>query len=131
MPVIAIAGGSGNLGRAIAEAIVAEGKYQVLILARSVSPRAGLTACRKLTPPPLQVDEEKQKAIGATFVPADYANVDALVKILEDNKVDTVISTINAMGQVNAEMNLIQAADKSTITKRFLPSIWGIRYTDE
>lgn len=37
MTVIAIAGGTGKLGRAIAEAIVADGKYQVLILARQVS----------------------------------------------------------------------------------------------
>lgn len=36
MPIIAVAGGSGHLGRAIAEALVAEGKYQLLILARSV-----------------------------------------------------------------------------------------------
>ncbi|KAJ9106062.1 hypothetical protein QFC20_004124 [Naganishia adeliensis] len=112
MTVIAIAGGSGKLGRAVAEAIVAKGKYQVLILARSV-------------------DEEKQKEVGATFVVADYTTVDSLFRVLEDNKIDTVISILHGMGTVDSELNLIQAADKSAVTKRYIPNIWGARVTEE
>lgn len=132
MSVIAIAGGSGNLGRAIAEAIVAEGKSKVIVLARQVRTTASpsftesaslIHAC--------QVDEEKQKAIGATFVPVDYASVDSLVKALDQHNVNTVISTMNAIGQVEPELNLIRAADEATSTKRFIPSIWGVPYTAE
>lgn len=34
--LIAVAGGTGNLGRTIVEAIVADGKFEVVILARKV-----------------------------------------------------------------------------------------------
>ncbi|KAJ9105024.1 hypothetical protein QFC19_003655 [Naganishia cerealis] len=94
MSVIAIAGGSGQLGRAIVEAIVNDGKYKVVVLGR-------------------EVDEEKQKAI------------------LEEHKVHTVISTINAMGQVEPELNLIKAANTSSVTKRYIPSMWGVPHTAE
>jgi NAD(P)-dependent dehydrogenase (short-subunit alcohol dehydrogenase family) len=128
--VIAIAGGSGHLGRAITEALVAAGKYQVLILARAVSIDSGPCRLAILTSLP-QVDEEKAKAIGAPFIAVDYTNADSLVKVLEKNKVDTVISTITSMGDVSAEMSLIHAADRSTATKRYIPSIWGIKMTEE
>jgi uncharacterized protein YbjT (DUF2867 family) len=36
MPVIAIAGGTGKLGRALVEAILAKGGSEVIILARNV-----------------------------------------------------------------------------------------------
>jgi hypothetical protein len=35
------------------------------------------------------------------------------------------------MGTVDSELNLIQAADKSTVTKRYIPNIWGARMTEE
>jgi hypothetical protein len=77
------------------------------------------------------VDEEKQKAIGATFISVDYTDVDSLTKVLEENKVETVVSTISGMGDVQPELNLIKASDKSTLTKRYIPSIWGTPLTDE
>jgi nucleoside-diphosphate-sugar epimerase len=39
MSVIAVAGGTGNLGRAIVDALNATGKITVLVLARQVSRR--------------------------------------------------------------------------------------------
>lgn len=36
MSIIAVAGGTGKLGRAIVEALVAEGKHKALILSREV-----------------------------------------------------------------------------------------------
>lgn len=38
MAVIAVAGGTGNVGRTLVEAIVATGKHEVKILARKVGP---------------------------------------------------------------------------------------------
>jgi len=35
--IVAIAGGTGNLGRAIVERVVASGKFKVFVLAREVS----------------------------------------------------------------------------------------------
>ncbi|RSL57706.1 hypothetical protein CEP53_006377 [Fusarium sp. AF-6] len=105
--LVAVAGGTGNLGRTIVEAIIADGKYQVVILAR----------------------EEKQ--IGAKILPVNYADVDGLTKVLEDNNIETIISTLNTMGVAEPELNLIAAADRAKSTKRFVPSIWGAKYTQE
>lgn len=35
--IVAVAGGTGSLGRAIVEALVSNGKFEVLVLAREVS----------------------------------------------------------------------------------------------
>jgi hypothetical protein len=61
----------------------------------------------------------------------DYNDVAALVKILEENQIHTVISTLNTGGDDTAEFNLVEASDKSSVTKRFIPSTWGIEYTEE
>jgi hypothetical protein len=57
-------------------------------------------------------------------VAADYTNVDSLVKLLEENSVSAVLSVMHTMDPT-PEMNLIQAADRSEVTKRFVPNIWS------
>ncbi|RMJ20300.1 hypothetical protein CDV36_000112 [Fusarium kuroshium] len=110
--LVAVAGGTGNLGRTIVEAIIDSGKYQVVILAR-------------------EANAEKEKQIGAKILPVNYADVDSLTKVLEDNNIETVISTLNTMGVAEPELNLIAAADRAKSTKRFVPSIWGVKYTQD
>jgi hypothetical protein len=61
----------------------------------------------------------------------DYASVDSIVEVLEEHKIDTLISTLSSMSGQDPEMALIQAADKSKSTKRYIPSTWGMRYTAE
>ncbi|KAL6364516.1 hypothetical protein LRP88_01918 [Fusarium phalaenopsidis] len=109
--LVAVAGGTGNLGRTIVEAIIADGKFQVVILAR-------------------EANAEKEKQIGAKILPVNYADVDGLTKVLEDNNIETVISTLNTMGVAEPELNLITAADRAKSTKRFVPSIWGAKISD-
>ncbi|KAL5610874.1 hypothetical protein FOBRF1_006991 [Fusarium oxysporum] len=109
--LIAVAGGTGNLGRTIVEAIVADGKFEVVILGR-------------------KHDEKKEKEIGARIIPVDYTSIDALTKVLEDNRIQTVISALNTMGVAEPELNLIAAADRASATKRYIPSIWGAEYTE-
>ncbi|KAF5603984.1 transcriptional activator Mut3p [Fusarium pseudocircinatum] len=108
MAIIAVAGGAGKLGRAIVEAIVEQGQHTVVILAR-----------------------EAKDVQGAKVLSVDYTNPDELAATLEANGIETVISTINSMDDVSAELSLIKAADKSTSTKRFIPSIWGVKYTED
>ncbi|KAF5535525.1 transcriptional activator Mut3p [Fusarium mexicanum] len=108
MAIIAVAGGAGKVGRAIVEAIVEKGQHTVLVLAREV-----------------------KDVQGAQVIAVDYTDVDKLAATLETNSIDTVISTINALDDVSAELNLIKAAEKSAPTKRFIPSIWGIKYTQD
>ncbi|KAI1029507.1 hypothetical protein LB504_010666 [Fusarium proliferatum] len=108
MAIIAVAGGAGKLGRAIVEAIVEQGQHTVVVLAR-----------------------EDKDAPGAKVIAVDYTNADELAAKLEVNNIETVISTINAMDDVSAELSLIKAAEKSASTKRYIPSIWGIKYSEE
>lgn len=66
------------------------------------------------------------------FVAVDYSNVDALVLVLEEHNVDTVISTVNNItGENQSELNLIEAAERSKTTNRFIPSYFGIPYLPE
>ncbi|KAI8179641.1 Oxidoreductase BOA1 [Colletotrichum sp. SAR 10_86] len=110
---VAIAGGTGGLGRALVEAIQARGRYQVIVLTRKVS---GSPAGPN----------------GIRFVAVDYANVDSLVSVLQENSVEIVISAVNNItGENDAELNLIRAAERSSTTKRFIPSYFGVPYLPE
>ncbi|KAF5232129.1 hypothetical protein FANTH_13126 [Fusarium anthophilum] len=110
--VVAVASGSGNLGRTIVEAILADGKFTPIILAR-------------------KVDTAKAKLIGAPILAVDYTNVESLTKSLEEANVVVVNSVFNTMTGIEPELNLIAASDASKPTKRFIPSIWGIKYPPE
>lgn len=53
----------------------------------------------------------------------DYDNVEATAKTLEAHQVDTIISTLNVEGpSEKSQFNLIAAAEKSQVTRRFIPS---------
>ncbi|KAK3376473.1 hypothetical protein B0T24DRAFT_718815 [Lasiosphaeria ovina] len=109
MAIVAVAGGTGNIGRAIVEALVATGKHEVKILARKPNP-------------------EVEAQVGVPVIAVDYDDVPGLTKILEDNKIDTVISTITMIpmdGSSPKEIQLIQAADASKTTKRLISSDWA------
>ncbi|PSN73450.1 NAD(P)-binding protein [Corynespora cassiicola Philippines] len=111
--VVAIAGGSSGLGRAIAEAIKADGRHEPVILSRNAN-------------------ENLEKELGVRFLAADYSSIDNLVSLLQENNINTVIATLNTWGDLGPESNLIHAADKSTVTKRFIPNNWSaIEYKPE
>ncbi|KAF2676089.1 NAD(P)-binding protein [Lentithecium fluviatile CBS 122367] len=105
-PVIAVAGGSHGLGRAIVDGLKADGRYEVVILGRKANP-------------------ELEKETGARVLAADYTNTDALVKLLEENKIDTVITTLNAGMDITPETNLVHAAARSSVTRRYIPNVWS------
>ncbi|KAF1974624.1 NAD(P)-binding protein [Bimuria novae-zelandiae CBS 107.79] len=89
--IVAVAGGTGMLGRAILDQIVASRKYQVFVLGREAS-------------------DAKSKELGAKIIAIDYSNVSP---------------------GADPEMALIKAADKSSATKRYIPSLWRIKHTPE
>ncbi|KAK4446799.1 isoflavone reductase [Podospora aff. communis PSN243] len=115
MAIVAVPGGTGNVGRSIVEALLASGKHQVKVLSRKPNPIL-------------------EAEIGAPILAVDYSNVDAITKVLEDNNIDTVISGI-AMHSIDGsrphELEMIRAADKSKTTKRMISSDWGTPVKEE
>ncbi|CZR33114.1 uncharacterized protein FPRO_01863 [Fusarium proliferatum ET1] len=105
MGKIAVAGGSSGLGRTMVDALEAAKTHDYIVLSR--------------------------KATGPETRAVDYSDIGALTSLLQSEQVDTVISMLpidnDESGQ--AQMNLIEAAEKSTYTKRFLPSEFGMVYT--
>ncbi|KAJ8111668.1 hypothetical protein OPT61_g5792 [Boeremia exigua] len=105
MVVVAVFGGTGNVGKTIVEALQADGTHQVIAFGRKV-PTGDLSV--------------------PTFA-VDYNDVDQMSNSLLEHKVHTVISTIAMYDPVAAqsERNLISAAAKSPAVKRFVQSNWG------
>jgi hypothetical protein len=64
---------------------------------------------------------------------ADYSDVGSLTNLLERNRIDTVVSAMPLTDDdtSNSQLNLIEAADQSSSTKRFIPSEYGILYNEE
>ena len=100
MKKIVIAGGTGPVGRTIVDAIVATGKYNVIIFSR-----------RQLTYYPTNV------------VTVDYNNHQQLVEALQN--VHTVISCIADINQscCDSQLALLKASIEAGV-KRFAPSEW-------
>ncbi|KAF2874389.1 hypothetical protein BDV95DRAFT_331579 [Massariosphaeria phaeospora] len=105
-PVVAVAGGTDGLGRGIVEALKAGGQYEIVVLSRKTNP-------------------ELEKKLGVRVLAADYSSPDALVELLEKNKIWAILSTISSAIDTLPETNLIQAADRSKVTRRFIPNIWS------
>ncbi|KAM0420400.1 hypothetical protein ACHAPT_011820 [Fusarium lateritium] len=114
MGIIAVAGGTGGIGRALVEAVVARGKHEVKILSR-------------------KANDTLANEIGSPILVVDYSNIDNLKTVFEDHNIDTVISALSTMpeGGVPPEVNLVRAAQASKATKRFIPSNWGVPLTGE
>lgn len=66
-------------------------------------------------------------------VQVDYDDIPAMTRMLEELKVDTIISAIGLVSDEisQSQLNLIEAADKSSATKRFIPSEFSFIQTPE
>jgi hypothetical protein len=71
--------------------------------------------------------------LGLPSFVVNYNDITSLIKFLEEHKVGTIISAfgINATSLSRSQANLIKAADASSVTKRFIPSSFAIRYPRE
>ncbi|SPO01759.1 uncharacterized protein DNG_04432 [Cephalotrichum gorgonifer] len=112
MSTVAVAGGTGKLGRAVVNAINAAGKFEVLVLSR-------------------QVDNEKSTKTGTRVIAVDYTSSEAIASILEQYQIETLISTLGSFVPAQHEHNLIKGADKSSVTRRYIPNVWGAKHTEE
>ncbi|KAB8236597.1 NmrA-like family protein [Aspergillus alliaceus] len=110
MAAVAVAGGTNGLGLTIVEALATHGGHDVVVLSR----KGGA---------------ELEKKLPARLIVVDYDNIEGLKDTLESNNIGTVICTINANGSSLPERNLVSAAEKSSATSRFIPSIFaGLEY---
>ncbi|GJC91449.1 nmrA-like family protein [Colletotrichum higginsianum] len=113
MGVVAVAGGTGGFGKTVVEQLALSGKHDIVVFSRTAP--------------------AEQAKDGPKFISADYTNLDSLIKILESQNIDTVISTIGLHNEATekAQLNLIEAAKRSSKTKRFIPSEFGAMNTPE
>ncbi|GFF44751.1 isoflavone reductase homolog P3 [Aspergillus udagawae] len=114
MVIIAIAGGTGGVGKTIVESLVGQSQHQVIVLTRS-EPRTDLVS-----------DRTRQ-------VQVDYNDIPSLVQVLEQHAIHTIISAIGIFDATTSQsqLNLIQAAEISNVTKRFVPSEYSFIQTKD
>jgi predicted dinucleotide-binding enzyme len=125
MVIVAVIGGTGNVGKTIVDALKEDEKHEVIVLTRKVSYYAKADYVRDMGTNRSQAPEV------VTSVPTfavDYDNIEQLTKTLDANNVHTVISTIVMLNPTAAqsELNVVAAAAKSNSTKRFVASNWGL-----
>ncbi|KAL1622036.1 hypothetical protein SLS56_008920 [Neofusicoccum ribis] len=109
MVKIAVSGGSSGIGRAIVEVLQSHPQHTVFILSRKPQ-----NQCPDIP--------------GVSSIQVDYYDVDGLKDTLEKHQINTVISatSINGSADGQAQLNLIKASEKSSATKRFIPSEWAL-----
>lgn len=112
---VTIAGGTGDLGYAIAEAFLNDGSYNVKILRRKP-----------------EKENEKAKLLaskGAEIIYADYSQNDDLVKAFKGT--DVIVSAVNSDPKTESFYNSqapLLAAAKDASVKRFIPSEFTGRF---
>ncbi|KAH6713224.1 hypothetical protein BKA61DRAFT_608754 [Leptodontidium sp. MPI-SDFR-AT-0119] len=111
MVKVAVAGGSGGVGRAIIDAFKQQKTHDFIILSRKDNP-------------------ELSVEIGAKIIGIDYTDLASAKKTLEDNEIHTVISamSVQSQEQSNSQIGLIRAAAASSSVRRFVPSEFGFPY---
>jgi len=109
---VAVAGGTGGLGRAVVEEILATKKHDVFLISRTADVKAFK-------------DDPK-----VTVLAIDYDSPEKISSVLKGENIDTVISTMAILGpeQQQAQGNLIDGAVLSGTVKRFAPSEFGLDY---
>ncbi|KAM0417072.1 hypothetical protein ACHAPT_012910 [Fusarium lateritium] len=93
MAIVAIAGGTGGVGKTVSEHLRRHGGHKFFIIGRK-APAESIPG-------------------SSAFLEVTYADVDSLVAILQHHKIDTVVSTINIETDAGSQsqLNLIAAAD--------------------
>ncbi|KAH7233544.1 hypothetical protein BKA59DRAFT_504400 [Fusarium tricinctum] len=111
MKVVAVAGGSGSVGSTIVDGLVEYGKHKVYALSRN----------------------ERSPQGAVTYLKVDYNDTDAIVKAFEEAGVNILICAISVVSpEANqAQKNLIQAAEYSPCTKRFVISSFDMLHVKE
>jgi saccharopine dehydrogenase-like NADP-dependent oxidoreductase len=124
MVVVAIAGGSGHVGRTIVETLVENGEHEVIVLGRKVWAYFGLTKDWRQNS---KVTQATPRAANFKSIVVDYSDVGVIAEALTQHGVHTVICTISVADETSSasQINLIKAAGQSSSVKRLIASGWG------
>ncbi|KAJ9652275.1 hypothetical protein H2198_008450 [Neophaeococcomyces mojaviensis] len=111
MVKVAIAGGTGGVGRAIVDAFKDQTTHTLIILSRKGNP-------------------ELEAQLNIPMVQIDYSEPSSCQKTLDEYQIHTVISALSLHTQEHsdAQISLIRGAAASSHVKRFAPSEFGIPY---
>ncbi|KAJ3979676.1 hypothetical protein F5890DRAFT_1545627 [Lentinula detonsa] len=112
---IAVAGGTGKIGRHIVEGLL-EAKhrhsFEIIVLSRSQSP------------------DISYAGFNAPVIPVDYQDQSSLQKVLNEFQIDTIISTLAGrpaeLVYITSQENLLRAALSVPSFRRFAPSEFAI-----
>ncbi|KAF4968682.1 hypothetical protein FSARC_3968 [Fusarium sarcochroum] len=111
MKVVAVAGGTGSVGSTIVDGLVEYGKHKVFALSRKERPPQG----------------------AVNYLKVDYNDPDAITRAFEEVGVNILICAISVVSpETNqAQKNLIQAAERSKTTERFVISSFDMLHVKE
>ncbi|KAF7552242.1 hypothetical protein G7Z17_g4458 [Cylindrodendrum hubeiense] len=117
MTVVAVAGGTGDIGRLIVDALITRGKHRLYIMSRKA-------------PPNTQYTRDPSGELYNPVLVTDYADEGALSTMLEEKSIHTIISALPLGSQEasSAQQRLIRAADASKCVRRFAPSEFNVDY---
>ncbi|KAI0421373.1 hypothetical protein F5X98DRAFT_390531 [Xylaria grammica] len=110
MVVVAVAGGTGGVGRAVLDAIAESGKHQAIVLSRTAAVAIAIDGPRRFA--------------------VDYSNVEQMKHVLQENNVEVVISALLLSDEdvSRSQVNLIRAAAQSGTVTKFIPSEYYIDF---
>ncbi|KAM3563822.1 hypothetical protein MY1884_001082 [Beauveria asiatica] len=111
--VVVVAGGLGDLGKLITEAIQDTGKYQVHVMSRK-APQ----------------DAASSTQLRAPIIQTDYSCEEALAELLVQHSCHTVICALGLDFQAasDSQLTLIRAAQRAPCVQRFIPSEFNVDY---
>ncbi len=61
----------------------------------------------------------------------NYGDINALAAVLETNKIEVVISTIDIVHGAESENALIRVVARLSVTKRYISGVLGIRHVGQ
>jgi nucleoside-diphosphate-sugar epimerase len=79
------------------------------------------------------MQERQSEFPNVKYVKVDYSNIKDTTEVLETHRIDTVLSAIAMENSSTSQgqLDLIAAAEASTVTKRFIPSEFGAIANEE
>ncbi|EGD97142.1 hypothetical protein TESG_04556 [Trichophyton tonsurans CBS 112818] len=110
MAIVAVAGGTGGVGRTVLDAIAKSGRHKAIVLSRG----KGI---------PGAANEPRRYVV-------DYDSVEEMRDVLKENNVEVVVSALLLSDEsvAKSQINLIRAAAESGTVTKFIPSEYYIDF---